>query len=173
MAATASAGGQPEDAGDPDPARQRRSDDQRDGEGEGDADADRRHALGAHLVAGQIRGQGDGDGGDRPATLDRAADDDPMDTVRQRGHQTAEQEEGQTAVDHRLASDAVGQQPKRDLEDRLGQAIGADRQTHQQGRRAGQVLGVEREHRQHHEEPEHAGRKDGGKAGGGAALGSR
>ncbi len=58
--------------------------------------------------------------------------------------------------DHRAPADAVGNGPEGNLQDRLGQAIGADGQADQRRGRAGQVLAVGGQHRQDHEHAEHA-----------------
>ena len=59
-------------------------------------------------------------------------------------------------VDHGLAAVAVGPPAERDLQDRLREAVSADRDADQrQVVAARQVLGVDREHRQDHEHAEH------------------
>ncbi len=65
-------------------------------------------------------------------------------------------EDQQPDDDHWAPADAVGNGPEGNLQDRLGQAIGADGQADQRRGRAGQVLAVGGQHRQDHEHAEHA-----------------
>ena len=114
-----------------------RSDDEGQAEGDADAGADPGHGAGAHLVPGQVRGQRHDRGGDGPAALDHPPQDHPLDAGGQRGHHAPQHKDGEPAVDHRLAPDPVGEHPEGDLQDRLGQPVGADGEPDQERRRPG------------------------------------
>ena len=90
--------------------------------------------------------------------------------VRQGAHQRADGKHAQSPRDQGLAPNAVGPAAERDLQDRLGQAVGAHRQAEHLGRVVGQAAGVQRQHRQRQEQAQHAGRVDRGQRGHGAAL---
>jgi len=164
-------GGDPEQAGQANRPGQRRRRHQRQREHRRDADAHQRHAFGSHLVARQI-GQQRRDGRrHRARALDGAADDQHVYVARQRRHYAAHREHDEADHDDLLAPHAVGRQPQRHLHDRLRQAVDAHRQPDQ--RRvvaAGQARGLQREHRQHQEQPQHAQREDARQRQAGAAL---
>ncbi len=74
-----------------------------------------------------------------------------------RRHETAECEYRQTEVNDRLAAVTVRQPAERDLQYRLRETVGAERDADQrQVVAALEVLGVYREHRQDHEHAQHA-----------------
>jgi hypothetical protein len=76
-------------------------------------------------------------------------------------HGRAEGKHQQADDDHLLAPEVVGGHAEGNLEHRLGQAVGAQRNADQgQVVAAGNGLGVDREHRQDQEQAEHAQRED-------------
>ena len=81
----------------------------------------------------------------------------------ERGHEAAEREHQQAAVDHALAAVAVGQPSEGNLQHRLREAVGAERDADErQVVAARKLLGIDREHRQDHEHAEHAQAEDAG-----------
>ena len=76
--------------------------------------------------------------------------------VRECGDGRAQHEDHETHGDHRLAPDAIRQSPERDLQTGLGQTIDTERQSHHEGCRARQLIGVQGQHRYQHEQAEHA-----------------
>ncbi len=128
----------------------------RGGEGHADTGADQRHHLGAVFLAREVGRQRHQRGGNRARALQRAAEDNAQHAVSRGRQQAAEGEYDQPGGDHRLAADAVGHHAEGDLQQRLGEAVDADRQPGEQGRGIGQGFGVEREHRQDQEQAEHA-----------------
>ena len=76
--------------------------------------------------------------------------------------------------DDGLSSPAVGRPAERNLQHRLREPVGAEREADQRVvAAAGERLRVQREHRQDDEHAEHPQAEDAGEAGGGAALGGR
>ena len=100
------------------------------GEGDADAHADHRHRLGPVLLAGEVGEQCHHRRRDRPGALQDAAGDHPqMESAL--AARRAGGEDQQPDDDHRAPADAVGNGPEGNLQDRLGQAIGADGQADQ------------------------------------------
>ena len=111
-------------------------------------------------------------GGDRAGALDDAADDRPADRRRPRGDEAAEREDEKPRDDDGLSSPAVRRPAERDLQQRLREAVGAERDADERVvAPARKRFGVEREHRQDDEHAEHPQPEDAGEADGGAALG--
>jgi octaprenyl-diphosphate synthase len=135
---------------------QRRSQDQRQQERQADRHADDAHHLAAVLLGGEIRRQRDAGAGHRAHALHRATDRDAGERVRHRRDQPAQREQQQTQGDRRLAPDAVGQQPQRNLQQHLADAVDAQRQPDHEAGGAGHRLRVQREHRHDQEQAEQA-----------------
>ncbi|EJT85615.1 excinuclease ABC subunit A [Pseudomonas putida S11] len=83
---------------------------------------------------------------------------------------TAQGKDDQPQVNHRPAADAIGNDPERDLQYGLGQAIGTNGQADQRRRGTGQVHAVGGQHRQDHEHAQHTKGKDQGQAASGAGF---
>lgn len=149
-------GGEPEQPMQAEQMGQHRAEHHGHGEGDADAHADHRHRLGPVLLAGEVGEQRHHRRRDRPGALQDAAGDHPPDGVGIGREGRAGGEDQQPDDDHRAPADAVGNGPEGNLQDRLGQAIGADGQADQRRGRAGQVLAVGGQHRQDHEHAEHA-----------------
>ncbi len=145
------------------------------GNGEGDTKAhpDKSHRLGAVLFAGEIRKQRHHGRRDSAAPLQGAAEDHAPDRVSQRSDHTAKSKHQQAADDEGLAAHLVGEQTKRDLEQRLGHAVDADGQTDKGlgGPRQRHAIGSQ--HRQNHKHAKHAQGEDGAERPGGTALAPR
>ena len=154
-----------------DQAVEHRRADQREGEDKADRRADHRHHLGAMLLAGQVGGERGDRGRDRPRPLQHAAGDGPVHIGRPGGDEAAEGENQQANDDHPLAPPDIGGDAVGNLEDCLGQPVGAKREADQRQVVApGQMHGVDGKDRQDQEQPEHAQREDGGQGDAGAAL---
>ncbi|RMO38865.1 UvrABC system protein A [Pseudomonas savastanoi pv. glycinea] len=136
-----------------------RADDHGDGERQADGHADHGHGLGAMLFAGQVREQGHDRGGNRAGTLQDAPGDDSPDRIGICRHHAANRKNDQAEINNRSPSDTVGNDPKRNLQHCLGQAISANRQTDQCRARARQVHAVGCQNRQNHEHAKHAERE--------------
>ena len=149
-------GGEVEHPGQAKVAGHQRAEHHGDAKGHADRQADGRHGGGAHLLAGLVGQKRHDGGGHRTAALQTATDNHHGDGVRLGGDHAADQKQPQASSNHRLAPDAIRQQTEGNLQYRLGQAIDAERQPHQQRGGPDQVVGVEGEHGQHHEQPEHA-----------------
>ncbi len=156
---------QPEQCGQAERLGHQRTDHHGDGERQTDAHADHRHGLGAVLLAGQVGEQRHHRRGNRPGALQYAAGDHPPDTVGHgRQHRTGGEDQ-QAEIDDRQTADAIGKNAEGNLQQRLGQTIGADGKADQRRRRSLQIHPIGRQHRQHHEHAEHAKREDQGQPG--------
>ena len=76
--------------------------------------------------------------------------------LRQRADQRARREQHEADRDDRLAAETVGPAAERDLQQRLGEAVGAHGEAEQLRRVVRQLARVQRQHGQHQEQPEHA-----------------
>ncbi len=112
-----------ENAVDPDPALEHRTEHHRQDEGHAHAGAEDRHGGGAHFGARGVGHQGRYRGGDRAGALHGAAEHDPVDVVGAAGDEAAEREQQHAGHDHPLAAPAVRGDAERDLQDGLHQAI--------------------------------------------------
>ena len=148
--------GQPEDPGHPDEIIEHGTQHQGQGKGDTDAHADHRHGLHAVVLLGEVCGHRHHGGGNGAAALERTAQDNPPDAVGQGCDHTADGENQKPADDHRLAADAVGQHAERDLQQGLGQAVGADGKTHQDRRKTFQILRIQGKDGQNEEQSQHA-----------------
>ncbi len=124
----------------------------------------------ARTRAGQVGDQGHDGSGDGTGALQDAPGQHTQHAVGLPRHQPAEGEQDQATYDHRLAPNAIGQHAEGYLQKGLGQAVGTDGHADQQRGGACEVLTVGGQHRQHHEQPEHAEGEHAGQRGGGAAL---
>ena len=123
------------------------------------------------LFAGQIGSQRHYCRRNCPCALNDTAENHPVNIGGGCGNETADGEQDQTKIDHRLAPDTVGQPAEWDLQYRLGQPVGAKCDTDQQVVvAAGQILGIEREYRQNDEHSKHAQPINTGQAGSGAQF---
>ena len=92
----------------------------------------------------------------RPRALQDASGNDALDTFRLGRQQATQCKQYQPPYDHRLAPNAIREHAERDLEHRLGETIGADGHSNEQGRGTIKRLTIGRKHRQHHEQTQHA-----------------
>ena len=163
--------GQGEDARNADEVIKRRPEYQRGGEGQADGAADHGHGLGAVLLARQIGQQRRHRGVNRPRPLDAATDNNPVNIVRNRGNQAPEREQHQPKIDHALAPEVVRGHAERQLQQRLREPVGAERESDQRVTLATrQLLGIHREHRQDQEQAQHPQPIDTRERGAGAQL---
>src|SRR5580765_3141624 len=149
--------GEGEEALHADPAVEHRRTHQRQREHEADGRADHRHDLGAMLLAREVGRERHRDRRDRAGALQRARRDRGPDVVRGEAEEAAGGEHGETDIERRLSTPAVGRHAKRNLQDALGQSVGAERDADErQVVPAAQSRRVHGEHRQDHEEAQHA-----------------
>ncbi|SQC40036.1 Uncharacterised protein [Clostridium sporogenes] len=81
--------------------------------------------------------------------------------MRERGDEAAEREDHEAGGDHRLAAELVGRPAVEDIEQRLRDAVGPERDPDEQHVVAARDgFRVDREHRHDHEQAEHAQRED-------------
>ncbi len=107
------------------------------------------------LVAGQIRSERHRRGGDRSGALQHAAEDHDPDAAGQGGDKAPQREQEKPGVNDALAAEPIGEPAERDLENRLRQSVGAEREPDQSVvRTAGKLLGVGTKYRQDDEEAE-------------------
>ena len=163
-------GGQPENTRHPDPDIDNRTQDKRQRKCRADTHADHRHHLDPVVLLGEIRRQRHDRRRDGAAALYRTADDHAPDSVGLGRHHAAQREYQQPANDHRLAPDMVGQHAERDLQQRLGEAVGTDGQTHQHRCDTNQLFRIEREYRENQKQAQHAQREDAGQGDGRTTL---
>lgn len=161
--------GEHEDAVDADIACQQRSQYQADGKGGADAHADDGHGAGAHFFTGEVGEQGGDHRRDGAGALDDAAHGQHHDVVGAGGDEAAGGEQQQAAVDDLLAANLVGEHAQRQLQQRLHQAVAAQRDA-DQGVVVGaaQGFGVERKDGEDKEHAQHAQGVDSGQAKAGA-----
>jgi hypothetical protein len=90
------------------------------------------------------------------------AGDRPVDIGRRCGHEAAQRKHDEAENDDLLAPDTVGRQAEGNHQNRLGQAVHAERQA-DQGMvvAARQMFGIQREHRQDQEHAQHAQAENG------------
>jgi hypothetical protein len=126
------------------------------GKGGADAHADNGHRLGAVLVTGQVRGERDHRGGNCARALNRAPDHDQVDVLRERGDETAGGKYDQPEINGGFAPPAIRQAAEGDLQQGLGESVDAQRKS-DQGLvvAAGQLPGVQGEHRKDDKHPQH------------------
>src|SRR5581483_11520146 len=117
---------EPEDTRHADQARGNRPRDHRDHEGRADGEPDQGHGLGAVLLGGQIGDQRQDHRADGAGTLQGAADDDTADRAGERGYRAAGRKQEKPEHDHDLAAEAIGEEPERNLQQALGQAVNAE-----------------------------------------------
>ena len=115
------------------------------------------------LLAGEVGGERGDRGGNRAGTLQHTPEDHHVDVGRERGNHAADGKQQQAEDDHRLAPETVRRGAERNLQHGLGQPVGTERDADQgQVRTAWQGLGIDCEHRQDQEQPEHAQSEDRG-----------
>ena len=108
------------------------------------------------LVTGKIGDQRHDRRGDGPGALQYPPGQYAEHAVGLRRDQSAEGEQQQATDNHRFAADAVGEHAEGDLQEGLGEAVGTDGHTDQQRCGTVQLLTVGCQHRQDHEQTEHA-----------------
>jgi len=126
-------------------------------ERQADAAAHRGHCPGADLLPGDVSEQGHEHAGNRAGPLQRSAQNQTENILRSGRHQGTGDEQQNTEDNERLAAPAVGSQAERDLQQALGETVDAETEPDGKGRGALILGGVEHQHRQHHEQPEHPG----------------
>ena len=173
MATAARGRGHPEEARDARELRDHGTEDQRERERDADARADDRHHPGPMRLAGHVARQRHHRRRHRARALQRASGDDAPDVVRHRRHHAPEREDQESGRDDRPATEPIGEDAERHLEHPLREPVDADGDAHEQRRVSRVLVRVDAEHRQEHEQPEHAQREDARERGDGAPLGRR
>jgi hypothetical protein len=79
----------------------------------------------------------------------------PRERIRSRGHHAADHQQTQAAHNHRLTANLIRQPAQRYLQGCLGQTVGTECQTDAGRRGARQLLSVNREQWQDHEQAQH------------------
>ena len=149
--------GKEEHAGQPDTLIQHRPHHQRHRIGHGNHHADERHGLAAVLVAGGIGHQRTDGRRNRTGALKRPAQGQHRHRVGHGRQHAAGRHHQQPHRDDLLAPEAIGRRTVGNLQQRLREAIGPEGEAHP-GRIISprQLPGVQREHRQDQEQPQHA-----------------
>ncbi|MNN26640.1 hypothetical protein D3C81_1401520 [compost metagenome] len=140
------------------------------GKRQADAHADHGHGFGPVLLAGKVRKQRHHCRRNRPGTLQDTSGNHPPDRVGLGRQHAAQGKDHQAQVDHRTTTDAIGNDPERNLQECLGQAIGTNGQANQRRRGASQVHAIGRQHRQDHEHAQHTEGEHQGQAACGAGF---
>ena len=160
-----------EQTGQAGPLRQPRPHHQRQGKHQANAAAQERQGLGAHHVTGLVGQQGADGRRNRAAALHGAAPGQGVQVARAGRDQAAHGEQSQAKQHDALAAPAVGGQAKGNLQQRLHQAVHAQRQPHGGGIfAAGVAACLEGKHGQHHEQAQHPHGVDRGQGKTGAPL---
>ena len=105
--------------------------DQRDHKRAADAHADCRHCPGAPLASGQVGQECHYGPGYGAGTLHHAGGNYAADRAGERPEERAERVQQKSGRYHRSPTEPVGQPPERDLQQRLGEAVGAKREAGQ------------------------------------------
>ena len=131
-----------------------------DHEGQADTDAEQRHRPGAHLFAGRIGNERRERRRNRARPLQETPRDHTVDRVRHGRKDAASRKDQESADDDGQPADTIGQRAEWHLEAGLRQAVGADGESDQHGRRVTQVGRIQRQDRQEREQAEHADHGD-------------
>ncbi|MNP30646.1 hypothetical protein D3C76_1237280 [compost metagenome] len=106
-----------------------RAENHRDSKGHAEAHANKGHRFGAILFASQIGKQRHDRSGDGAGTLQCTSENDAPNGVGEGGNHTTKHKYQQPANDKRFTANAIGEQTKGDLKDRLSQTVNTDGKT--------------------------------------------
>ena len=165
-------GDEGKESGNANPVGDERAEDEREDEGDADARAEHCHRLAEFFRRGDVGGIRQRDGGNRPHALHRTRGNHHIYVAGTRGEQAARDKEGETARDDRFAPVAVGEPAVGDLQQPLTESIDAKRDADQGFVRPRQLVRIQAEHGENHEQAEHPRDVNGGE-GGNAALPAR
>ncbi|MNJ11580.1 hypothetical protein D3C77_57590 [compost metagenome] len=122
------------------------------------------------LLPGKVRQQRHYRSGNRASALQDTSGNHPPDRVGLSREHTAQGKDDQAQVDHRAPPYPVGNDPKWNLQECLGQTIGANGQADERRRSTSQVHAIGRQHRQDHEHAQHTEGEHQGQAACGAGF---